>query len=681
MSRATSKAPKVVEHVPHRVRAVEHTTIPMPDGTRLAARMWIPEEALERPVPAILEYIPYRKRDVTRPRDAMNHPYLAGHGYACVRVDLRGSGESEGLLQDQYLEQEQADGVEVIRWIAAQPWCDGGVGMFGISWGGFNGLQIAARAPAELKAVIAACATDDLYRDNMHYMGGCLLSDNLSEATTMFAFNACPPDPELVGAAWRSMWRARLEGSEPWLDIWLRHQRRDAFWLPGSVCEDYGAIRCPVLAVSGWADGYTNAVLRLLEHLEVPRLGLIGPWSHKYPHLGIPGPAIGFLQEALRFYDTWLKGLDTGIMNEPMLRVWMQDSVPPTTSYAMRPGRWVGEPSWPSPNVEEQRMPLGEHRLAANGASVARRRVTIQSPLTVGLFAGKWCSYAATPDLPHDQREEDGGALVIQSEPLPGPVEILGRPVAELEIAASQPVALVAVRLSDVRPDGKATRVSYGVLNLTHRDSHAAPAPLEVGRRYRVRLALNAIAHCFPAGNRLRVSISSSYWPLAWPPPRPAELTILTRESALWLPVRAPRPQDDDRLSFPGPEIAPPLAITPLGANRQNWYVHRDLATDESTLEVIRDDGGYRIHEIDLEIQQETLEWYSSRGDEFDSPRGETQTLRRFRRGRWDAEARTRTRLTSTPEHFELYAELDGYEGGLRVFSRTWKRRIRRDLV
>jgi uncharacterized protein len=672
--------PRIIDRFPHEVRTIEHTTVPMPDGAHLAARIWLPEGALARPVPAILEYIPYRKRDVTRPRDAMNHPYLAGHGYACVRVDLRGSGESEGLLQDQYLEQEQADGVEVIRWLTAQPWCDGNVGMFGISWGGFNGLQIAARRPPGLKAVIAACATDDLYRDNMHYMGGCLLSDNLSEATTMFAYNSCPPDPELVGDAWRRMWLERLEGSEPWLTIWLNHQRRDSFWLPGSVCEDYAAIRCPVLAVSGWADGYTNAVLRLLEHLEVPRLGLIGPWSHKYPHLGVPGPAIGFLQEALRFYDCWLKGIDTGIMEEPMLRVWMQDSVPPTTSYVMRPGRWVGEPSWPSSTIEWRRMPLGEHRMSTDGAPVTKRRVTIQSPLTVGLFAGKWCSYAATPDLPHDQREEDGGALVIQSEPLREPLEILGTPAMELELAANQPVAMIAVRLSDVLPDGKATRVSYGVLNLTHRESHAAPAPLEVGRRYRVRLALNAIAHRFPAGHRLRVSISSSYWPLAWPPPRPAELTITTRESALVLPVRQPRPLDD-RLHLPAPEIAPPLAITPLGANRQNWYVHRDLATDESTLEVIRDDGGYRIHEIDLEIQQETLEWYSSRGDEFDSPRGETQTLRRFRRGRWDAEARTRTRLTSTPEHFELYAELDGYEGGLRVFSRTWKRRIRRDLV
>ncbi|MGD8582361.1 MAG: CocE/NonD family hydrolase, partial [Gammaproteobacteria bacterium] len=302
---------KIVEDFTNRLRHIEHQWIPMPDHTRLAARIWMPEDAESNPVPAILEYIPYRKRDGSRLRDETMHPYFAGHGYACVRVDIRGSGDSEGVLTDEYLQQEMEDGVDIIQWLAQQPWCNGKVGMIGISWGGFNGLQIAALQPAPLKAVVSVCSTDDRYADDVHYMGGCLLGDNLSWASTMFAYNSLPPDPEIVGDSWRQMWLQRLQGSGLWLDTWLQHQHRDAYWQHGSICEDFSRVRVPVMAVSGWADGYSNAVFRLLEKLPGPRLGLIGPWSHKYPHLGVPGPAIGFLQECLRWWDKWLKNRET----------------------------------------------------------------------------------------------------------------------------------------------------------------------------------------------------------------------------------------------------------------------------------------------------------------------------------------------------------------------------------
>jgi hypothetical protein len=278
-----------VRDFPHAVEEHENVWIEMADGARLAARIWLPEGAESAPVPAILEYIPYRKRDMTAVRDSLMHPYIAGHGYACVRVDLRGSGESDGVLTDEYLPQELDDGVAVIDWLARQPWCDGKVGMIGISWGGFNGLQIAALRPPALQAVISACSTDDRYADDIHHMGGCLLGDNLSWASVMFAYNSLPPDPALVGERWHAMWLERLRGSGLWLDTWLGHQRRDGYWRHGSICEDFGAVQCPVYAVSGWADGYSNAVFRLLAGLDVPRKGLIGPWAHRYPHIGEPG--------------------------------------------------------------------------------------------------------------------------------------------------------------------------------------------------------------------------------------------------------------------------------------------------------------------------------------------------------------------------------------------------------
>ena len=680
---------KTITTFPCLVREVAHTWIPLSDGTRLAARLWIPEAAEHRPVPAILEYIPYRKRDFEAVGDAVTHGYFAGHGYACVRVDLRGAGESEGVLRDEYLPVELQDGLEVLRWIAAQPWCNGNIGMIGISWGGFNGLQIAALQPPELKAVITVCSTDDRYADDVHYMGGCLLGDNLSWASTMFAYNACPPDPLLVGEAWRDMWMDRLEKSGLWLAKWLSHQRRDDYWRHGSVCEDFAAIRCPVMAVSGWADGYSNAVFRLMAGLKTPRMGLIGPWSHKYPHFGVPGPAIGFLQEALRWWDTWLKGEDTGIMEEPMLRVWMQDSVPPSTRYRKRPGRWVAEASWPSERIAETQFCLdGAHLLLEDAAAASPNTaeqesaaMTIQSPLSVGLYAGKWCSYAAPPDLPHDQREEDGGSLVFETPPLEEPLEILGAPVLHLVLSASRPVAMVAARLSDVAPDDKATRITYGMLNLCHRNGHDNPEALIPDQSYTVSFPLNHIAQHFPAGNRLRLSISTSYWPLAWPPPLPVRLTIHTDASRMVLPVRKPQESDKALRPFADPEGAPPPAMTRLAPTNLKWRVVRDLGDDVATLEVIKDEGVFRFGAIDWTVGSKTLEWYSYQGDDFGSVRGETFWQRSFGRGDWSVRTTTRTVLTSTESHFLLHAELDAWENDERVFSRNWKYEIPRDHV
>ncbi len=669
---------KIVSQFPRKIREIEHTWISMPDGARLAARIWLPEDAADHPVPGILEYIPYRKRDGTRLRDEIHHRYFAAHGYACVRVDLRGSGDSEGVLSDEYLPQELEDGVAVIRWIVNQPWCSGRVGMIGISWGGFNALQIAAMQPPELRAIVTVCSTDDRYADDVHYMGGCLLGDNLSWASTMFSFNSLPPDPAIVGDRWRKLWYERLEGNGLWLENWLKHPHRDDYWRHGSICENFAAVKVPVMTVSGWADGYSNAVFRLLANLTVPRLGLIGPWSHKYPHSGVPGPAIGFLQECLRWWDKWLKGIETGIMEEPMLRAWMMESMPPTTFYHQRYGRWVSEATWPSSTISARRYRFAPYRLTSTERPVEDVPLTVRSPLSVGLFAGKWCSYSATPDLPHDQREEDGGALTFTSDPLQAPLEILGAPEAKLDVAADRPVAMIAVRLSDVQPDDKATRVTYGVLNLTHRDVHAVPKPLKPGKRYRVRVRLNDIAQAFPKGHRLRISISTSYFPLAWPPPEPVRLTIYAGASELVLPER---PHREESVEFAEAEGAASGARKTLSETHHNWHVIRDLAKDLSTLEVIDDNGLIELEDIDLKLRSKAEEWYSYQGDDFSSARGETLWRRGLQRGDWAVETITRTVLSCDPTRFKLTAELDAYENEAVAYSRYWDIDIDRDLV
>ncbi|MEO8714975.1 MAG: CocE/NonD family hydrolase, partial [Acetobacteraceae bacterium] len=404
----------------------EAAWIALADGTRLSARIWRPEGAEK--VPAILEYLPYRHRDGTWERDALTYPWFAAHGYAGVRVDLRGSGESDGKLHDEYAHQEQDDAEEIIAWIARQPWCSGAVGMMGISWGGFNALQVAARRPPALRAVVTVCSTDDRFVDDVHFMGGALLTSTFGWGCALQGIIATPPDPAVVGERWRVMWRERLEAMPLFVLPWLRHQRRDAYWRHGSVCEDWGAIDCPVFAVGGWTDAYTNAIPRMLAHLRVPRQALIGPWAHKYPHVGVPGPEAGFLQEALSWWDRWLKGAE--IPEQPMLRAWMMESVRPAPMYAERPGRWIAEPAWPARSVAPHRLFLTDTGL---GETIGGSAVAICSPQHLGAVGGNWCPFGLTPDDADDQREDDALSAVWDSAALTERMEILGAPELELE--------------------------------------------------------------------------------------------------------------------------------------------------------------------------------------------------------------------------------------------------------
>jgi predicted acyl esterase len=448
------------------------------------------------------------------------------------------------------------------------------------------------------------------------------------------------------------------------------------------VCEDYSDIECPVLAVSGWADGYSNAVFRLLEHLDVPRRGLIGPWSHKYPHLGQPGPAIGFLQELVRWWDHWLKDEENGVMDGPMLATWMQESMPPSTAYAERPGRWVGEPGWLSPHVQRVRHPLGDHRIGKPGEELSSPPLSVESPLSVGQFAGKWCSYNAPPDLPYDQREEDGGSLVFDSDPLTERCEILGGPVLHATLEVDRPVAMLAVRLSDVVPGGHATRVTYGLLNLTHRNGHAEPEVLVPGERYRVRVQLNGVAQAFPAGHKIRVALSTSYWPLAWPPPEPVRMTVYPEDSRLELPIRAiTEPDDLPTPLFGEPEGAPPLSSEVVRPGEERWNVSRDLVDYRSALEVVKDLGVTYMEDIDLTLTRRAQERYSWTGNDFDSVTGEIEWIMGFARDDWDARTTTRTVLTSDASNFYLHATMDAYESNRRVRSRNWDFTIPRDHV
>jgi len=665
------------------VHVEEHVWITLSDGCRLGARIWFPEEAQRNPVPAVLEYIPYRKRDGTRARDEPMHGYFAEHGYAAVRVDIRGSGESDGLLADEYLKQEQDDALEVIAWIAAQPWCTGAVGLQGKSWGGFNALQIAARRPPALKAIITTFSTDNRYTDDIHYMGGCLLNDNLWWGSIMLAYQSRPLDPQIVGDGWRARWLERIEQLPFFPALWMAHPHYDAYWKHGSVCEDFGAIECPVLAIGGWADAYTNAVPRLLEGLDGPRLGIIGPWGHLYPHDGLPGPAIGYLQEAVRWWDHWLKGRDTGIMREPMLRAYLEDPVAPDGTRSFIPGRWVGEAHWPSTNIQPRRFHLGADRRLGDRPD-GGDEIAIRSPQSHGKAAGEWMAAGCPGEHPTDQRLDDGGALVFDSAVLNHDLEVLGAPVLRLQLAADAQVAQLAVRLGDVAPDGRVTRVSYQVLNLTHRDGHERPAALDSGRYYDVVVKLNVCGHRFRPAHRIRLSIATAYWPIVWPAPYPATLSIRTAHSALDLPVRHADP--GPTVSFPPSAHGPRTPITRTTPGHVRRYTLQDHVSGETTYVTdavggVFGEGVLRLAAADIELAHSLKRELTIRDDDPLSARYElTQSFELGREG-WRTRIDTRAVMHGDRQNFHVTGTLTARLNNAVVAERSWDFTIPRDLV
>ena len=647
----------------------------MPDGCRLSARVWMPADAEQAPVPAILEFLPYRKRDGTTARDCLTHPYFAKRGYACIRVDMRGNGDSQGIMEDEYTLQELDDAEVTINWLAAQSWCSGTVGMMGISWGGFNALQVAARAPDPLKAIITLCSTVDRYADDIHYKGGCLLNENFGWGSTMWSYSSRAPDPALVGESWRQMWLDRLE-AEPFLPLhWLTHQNRDAYWKHGSVCEDFQAIQAATLAVGGWGDAYKNAVAALVENLSAPVKGIVGPWVHKYPHFAVPEPRIGFLQEALRWWDHWLKGVDRGVEDDPAYCAYLMDGVRPQAWYAERPGRWIAENDWPGVLTHASWHLQANSTLAATADGAENLGIIVDSPQDCGLDGGEYCAIWLGPEMPGDQRSDDARSACFTSPPLDEDTDIVGAPRVKLVLSANKPAAQIAVRLNHIHPDGASTRITYGVLNLAHRNGFETASPLEPGARIDIEVALDQIAYRVPAGHRIRVAISSAYWPLIWPSPEAACLNLHT--GSLDLPTRPTG--DADEYHFPEPEADAAWATEELRSASNSRRTIKDMASGITTLEIIDDFGCVRDSDHGLVTGSVAREWWSIHPDDPLSATARTHWTTENGRGDWSIRTESFATMTSDADAFHLTARLEAYEGEELIFEKDISQSVPRD--
>ena len=648
--------------------------ITLSDSTRLSTRLWKPTDAATDPVPAILEFLPYRKRDGTTARDALTHPYFAQRGYASARVDMRGNGDSYGLMEDEYSQQELEDAVEVIQHLAAQDWCNGSVGMMGISWGGFNSLQVAAMTPPELKAIITLCSTVDRYADDIHYKGGCLLNENLGWGATMWSYSSRAPDPALRDD-WREMWLDRLE-NEPFLPTrWLRHQTRDEYWKHGSVCEDFSAIKAKVLAVGGWGDAYKNTVSNIVENIEGSK-GIMGPWVHKYPHFAVPEPRIGFLQEALRWWDKWLKEIETGVEDDPDLRLYQMDGVRPQTWYTERAGRWVAQV--PERDAQPD-SPMLEYFLNKEGLRDHHGSVdmTISSPQDCGADAGEYCAIWLGPEMPGDQRRDDALSATWDTEILSNDIQITGAPKITLKLSSDQPTAQIAVRLNHIHPDGASTRITYGVLNLCHLDGHEVSTPIPLNEAVMATLKLDQCAYTVPAGHRLRISISNSYWPLLWPSPNATTLTISGGTVQLPLLNEAV----GQPVAFAPPEAADPWQTETIREGANSRKQEKDLNTGIVHLRIEDDFGKVRDADHGLINGSIAREHWQIHPDDPLSARGTCHWTDEVERDNIKLRTEARCEMWSDREHFYLTAKIEAFENEQLIYERSVSDKIPRNGI
>jgi hypothetical protein len=663
---------------PRRVVEEPDLGIVLSDGCRLSARVWMPEDAGLHPVPAVLEYIPYRKRDGTLPRDEMMHAYVAGHGYACIRVDMRGNGDSEGLMSDEYTEQELSDACEVIAWLAGQPWCSGTVGMMGKSWGGFNCLQTAFLQPPALKAVISVCSTTDRFADDIHWKGGCLLGENFGWGAVMLSYSSRPPDP-VLRPDWREMWLARLE-NEPWLaPRWAALQERSDYWKHGSICEDYGRMQVPVLIWGGWADNYMNTVAAIVENVPGSK-GIVGPWVHQYPHTAVPGPKVGFLQEAVRWWDRWLKGIENGAEADPAYRAYMIHSEAPDASPAHRAGHWVAEAAWPSPRVARQVLTLGAGAAGANGYlgldESGPLAGVIATPQHLGMHTGEFFPMGLNAEMPGDQQGDDALSLCFDGTVLAAPMDLLGAARLRLRVASDKPLGFVVARLCDVAPDGASVRIAHGMFNLCHRDSRETPAPMVPGEAVEVAFDIDQMAYRLAPGHKLRLALSNSYWPFVCPSPEAGTLTVTG--GSLDLPVHQ---GSEAEWVPPEAETAKPWAHKVLRPARSARRIESDLITGTQAL-VVEDDLGDKENLTHGLITGETMsERWEIAPDDPTSAKAVHIWEQRLSRGDWAVRTKAHAEMTCTATHLKMKATLTAWEGDKVVFERQWDDAVLRRFV
>ena|SRR5579863_5938597 len=554
---------------------IEKTWIRMSDGVRLAATLYMPDGAARRQrFPVLLEYLPYRKDDDTLSFDYGTYEYFARRGYVGARVDIRGFGTSEGIAPErEYSAREQGDGEQIIAWLARQSWSNGRVGMLGISWGGFNSIQMALRKPPALKAILAVDATEELYMEDVHDIDGVYHFDEFE--LTMDLDEGRPGAPDFTLD--ETVIGPRMD-APPWSLNYLRHQRADAFWrAPVKPIEQ---LAVPVFLIGGLQDGYRDSIPRMLERVKAPIKAWVGPWNHNYPNGSEYGPLYEWRDQAVRWFDYWLKGRDTGVLQDPKLLVYLQHWHPPLAELPEVPGEWRAE-EWPPHGLTSATLYLQtDHGLSTQ--TPRQGRDELRYVPSAGVEAGFWWG-----ELLGDQRPVDAYSLTYDSQVLDEDMAILGRPQLLLQASADAPQADWFVRLSDIAPDGQVTLVTGAGINGAQRNSKEQPEDLTPGKRYPLSIDLHLASWVFPKGHRIRIAVSNALWPMMWPTPYPMTTALSIGggdPSRLVLPSVPIHGVTGPPLSAPEPIQTPPGIEASHATWPGEWTVTRDEEHQRSTV-------------------------------------------------------------------------------------------------
>jgi predicted acyl esterase len=646
------------------------------DGIQLAADIYMPPTG-SGPFPALLEALPYRKDDLTASSHTDDYVRFASEGgFVVCRLDVRGTGSSEGVATDEYPLVELDDLTDVINWLATQPWSNGRVGMFGYSYSGFNSLQVACTRPAALHAICAVYATDDRYTDDVHYMGGALRAIDLVDyCHYMTACNLLPPVPALFGDKWKSEWQMRLNEVQPWVLNWLEQQHDGPYWRHGSLRPGYERIQCPTMIVAGWADGYRNNTFRTFEALQCEKSLLIGPWSHSAPAHSHPGPNIDLVPEMISWFNRWLRPDSTVVATEPPIRVFIRHSTKPDADLAMLNGEWRFEETWPpARSVTTTLRPTETHAAQVGTSNID----VLDVRPDVGVAAWNSCAGGLPWGQPTDQREDDSWSLTYDWPVDSDHFEILGHALLKLKVASDQPVASISVKICDVFPDGTSALVTRGFLNLTHRTSSTSPQPLMPNVFENVDVELEATSWVFARGHKIRLSIAGADWPNIWSPPHPFALSVDRSTVQLMLPTV-------DNYGAGTPKFAPlkPTVHSESPPSEHDvptqWRIERDVLAHQTIARtqyggpsVVRDDGAtHELYqgEVGVSTTDPTHSWVTATTRyQLDWPEAQCTV-------------EARMRIDSDAEAFNVVIDVDADLDGVEFARKHYTRRILRRLL
>jgi predicted acyl esterase len=648
---------------------MERAWIPMRDGIRLAATLYMPGGAKAgEKFPALLEYLPYRKDDGTAAEDYVKHAYFARRGYVGARVDIRGFGASEGAPPErEYSEQEQRDGEQIIDWLAHQPWSNGNVGMFGISWGGFNSLQMAMRHPPALKAILAVDATAELFHDDVHYVDGMAHIDEFELNMDMAEGWVGAPDYSLD----EKVLGARFD-SPPWSLLYLKHQRDGPFWR--EPVRPLSELTIPCFLIGGLLDGYRDNVPDMLTQAKGQVKAIVGPWNHTFPHDAVPGPRIEWRDQAVRWFDHWLKRRDTGVEHDPRLVIYMQHWHAPDSNLQEVPGEWRLESAWPPPEAKPIILFLQPNHTLADSAAAYDKHQLKYIP-SIGVEAGFWWG-----ELLSDPRPVDAFSLVYDSAPLSSDLAILGRPHALLQASASAKLADWFARLSDVAPDGTVTQITGAGLNGAQRQSASDPRDLEPGTVYPLDIEMHLTSWVFPKGHRIRVAISNALWPMVLPTPYAMTTTL---EIGGGSGSRLVLPSVPAHVSTSPPEFSKPETSEKRGDIKSEgfpwpgeWTVERDEARQKTTVRWSGKDSYEYPWGTQVDLENLTYEADDAH-PETCSVRGDAESTFRLK-GRtlvW----RGHLQVTTDQQNFYYRYVRELSQDGRMIKTKTWQETIPRD--